>query len=338
MTEENYNNNSNNPVDDVEDDEERYKNYRTHARRTVNIKNIQSEYNSEIPKEDQKIEIQQILPGWMDQMRQLQNQYNELKSNYEKVTEYSSKLQSSYKELYSQFEEYQNKVIAEREEYLKEINELKQLSNSAEEIKKEYNEYKKNTEIKLTECSGVEAELRKKVDFLEKTIAKFSEELEYNQSGKAEIDNKKLQNEINALNDKLKNEIENKDKEINDLVKQLDDAKMANVNNNDETELITGLKEQIEEVKKEKNEANDKIKELQEQIEKNKINEKQNNGDKKESDIIADYEDRLYKLNKEYISLKVTSLNDLYEKDVLLTKYKNIILSLSKKYKIQFKI
>ena len=112
-----------------------------------------------------------------------------------------------------------------------------------------------------------------------------------------------------------KNEIENKDKEINDLVKQLDDAKNANVNNNDDTELISGLKEQIEEVKKEKNEANDKIKELQEQIEKNKINEKQNNGDKKESDIIADYEDRLYKLNKEYISLKVTSLNDLYEKD-----------------------
>ena len=225
-----------------------------------------------------------------------------------------------------------------KEEYKKEIDELKQLSSSTESIQKEYDEYKKNAEIKLTEYSQIEAELRKKIDFLEKTIAKFSEELESKRNCKDEIDNEKLQNEIKTLNDKLKNEIQNKDNEINDLIKQLDDAKNGNINNkDDDAELISGLKDQIEQVKKEKTQANEKIKQLEEQIENTEKN-KQSRGNKNENDIIAKYEDQISKLNKEYASLKVSTLNELFEKDSQINKYKNLILSISKKYKVQFNI
>ena len=90
-------------------------------------------------------------------------------------------------------------------------------------------------------------------------------------------------------------------------------------------------------MEKEKNEANEKIKELKEQIE-NSTNDKQNIENNKESNDNSDYEEKFNKLNSEYIALKVSSMNEIYEKESLLNKYKNLILSISKKYKVQFNI
>ena len=181
-----------------------------------------------------------------------------------------------------------------------------------EALRKEYEDYKETTQNELTEHIKAETELRAQVEVLTQKVNELNADfVKLNgDQFKTEIEglNEKLRQQENSFNEEMANKInenngliaknESLEKEINELKNN------PNPNNNAEGE---GGEIQI---------SDEQRQQLEEQIK-------------------QQYTEEIDRLNCEIALIKVENLNKQFENESLINKYKNIIISVQKKYKIK---
>ena len=223
-----------------------------------------------------------------------------VRSRKKKIT-FSEKNDLSFKDLKDKFNT--SKAGETDEEDLKDGEEI--TPEDIENLKKEFEEYKVTSKNELDEHIKIEQELKTQVENLTPKYNELNTEF-------LSLNGDKIKSEVEGLNEKIKQQENNFNEE------------MAN-KMNDNNGLIAknqSLEKEVYELKNPK--KNEVVVTLTDE-----------ENQQLEEEVKKDFISEIDRLNCEIATIKVENLNKQFENESLINKYKNIIISVKKKYKIK---
>ena len=220
-----------------------------------------------------------------------------------KKIQFTDKNDLSFKDLKDKFK---TEKPGENEEKKKVVN------PEYEAVRKEYDGYKYNQENEINDHIRNENELKGQFEFLTAKIYELTNDI-------AKLKNDGFKIEIEELNEKIKQQEINFNEQITNKTNE----------NNELTTKNENLEKEIEDLK------NNPPKIDEEETKKEIEDAKQQLIEQTKQQIKQQYMDEVERLNCEMAMIKVENLNKQFENESLINKYKNIIISVKKKYKIK---
>ena len=313
----------------IEDEQNNLKIYKENKAKEINLLKTEiTKNNREVSLCSKKIEItEKMLDDEKQKNFMIQNKLDKKVKELQEMNEYTKKLLTNKENLLSQYEEKideitkdKNNLVTQNKELLEKLKSkndentgegggtnLAELINEDEDIKEELQHYIQENKLLNEEIKNLKEQLSTQAKDLV-DLNSLDKEIE-----KLKVQNEALMNDNKEIKKELEEEKKKKEEDVIPQPRQREYTLMA--------------------LEKKKVTISKKATILENEIEKINLENQLNALKKMKDDEKKDYEEQLEKIKLELAMLKVKNLNQTYEMESLLVKYRNTIKSIASQCK-----